>query len=71
MQLLTATPLDSPARVRPARHQPLKVGVVQHRWRTDGEQLRQALAEGVAKAAEWGAQLVVLPELTLSRYPAF
>jgi N-carbamoylputrescine amidase len=49
----------------------LNVAVVQHRWRADGDRLRQALADGVSLAAGAGAQLVVLPELTLSRYPAF
>lgn len=45
-----------------------RVGAVQHRWHPDPEEHEQALAEGIRLAAEGGAQLVCLQELTLSRY---
>ncbi|MEU4427655.1 nitrilase-related carbon-nitrogen hydrolase, partial [Actinoplanes sp. NPDC024001] len=71
MRLIRSAALDSPARVDPPVRAPLRVGLVQHRWRADAGELRAVLAAGVAVAAEAGAQVVFLPELTLSRYPAF
>jgi N-carbamoylputrescine amidase len=61
-------PYDSPARTRAARRAPFRVGAVQERWHEDPEEHRQALAAGVRTAAERGARLVCLQELTLSRY---
>jgi N-carbamoylputrescine amidase len=49
---------------------PVRVGLVQHHWREDPDELQQVLADGVAQAAALGARIVFLPELTLSRYPA-
>lgn len=63
--------LASPARVDPPTREPLRVGLVQHHWREDADELQRVLAEGVAAAAGEGATAVFLPELTLSRYPAF
>nr|WP_253202250.1 nitrilase-related carbon-nitrogen hydrolase [Subtercola sp. PAMC28395] len=48
----------------------LRVGLVQHRWHDDLTELKAELREGVGRAARLGAQIVFLPELTLSRYPA-
>jgi len=48
----------------------VRVSLVQHRWLPDAAALEAQLAEGIALAAEAGAQAVFLPELTLSRYPA-
>ena len=48
----------------------LSVGCYQMRWYENPKTHRDRLAEGVARCAEHGAQLVCLPELTLSRYPA-
>lgn len=62
------TLLDSPARVRPAAREPLRVGLVQHQWHHDTTTHADALAEGVAAAAVHGAELVCLQELTLSAY---
>jgi N-carbamoylputrescine amidase len=59
---------DSPARTRPAERGPLRIGAVQERWHPDPEEHRRALAIGVSLAAEEGARLVCLQELTLSRY---
>ncbi|AEF39797.1 nitrilase-related carbon-nitrogen hydrolase [Hoyosella subflava] len=72
MRTITAlTPPHSPARVEPADRQPLRVGVVQHQWHDNPITLRNELRDGIALAASHGARVVFLPELTLSRYPAF
>ena len=60
--------LPSPARVDPAFLTPIRVGLVQERWRADPKEHRDALARGVRIAAAEGAQLVCLQELTLSAY---
>lgn len=56
------------ARGSEVRSPTFRVGAVQHRWHPDPEEHEQALAEGIRLAAEGGAQLVCLQELTLSRY---
>ena len=71
MELIRGTAYDSPARVEEPTRPPLRVGLVQHRWRADAAELRDVLSSGIARAAEAGAEVVFLPELTLSRYPAF
>ncbi|NQX10185.1 hydrolase [Microbacteriaceae bacterium VKM Ac-2855] len=75
MQLITADPLGSPARVKAAdldgtSRSPLVVGAVQTRWHSDPEEHEAVLADGIRTAREAGAEIVFLPELTLSRYPA-
>jgi len=69
-RLITATGSTpaSPARVAAPAREPLRVGAVQHRWHADPEQHREVLAEGVRMAAQEGARLVCLQELTLSPY---
>ena len=68
-ELITALdPPESPARVSPPERQPLRVGLVQHRWHPDPGEHRAALAEGIRMAAGQGARLVCLQELTLSPY---
>ncbi|MHB8694618.1 MAG: nitrilase-related carbon-nitrogen hydrolase [Solirubrobacteraceae bacterium] len=68
-ELLTAFELlDSPARTRPARRAPLRLGLVQERWHPDPGEHEAALAAGIALAAAQGAAIVCLQELTLSRY---
>jgi N-carbamoylputrescine amidase len=59
---------DSPARTRPPERRPFRIGAVQERWHPDPGEHRAALATGVRLAAEAGARLVCLQELTLSRY---
>ncbi|MEV7395937.1 nitrilase-related carbon-nitrogen hydrolase [Aeromicrobium sp. NPDC092404] len=49
---------------------PLRVGLVQHRWRADPDELATVLHDAVGLAAAAGARAVFLPELTLSKYPA-
>jgi N-carbamoylputrescine amidase len=58
----------SPARVDPPQRGTFRVGAVQQRWHPDPVAHEAALAEGVRLAASHGAQLVCLPELTLSAY---
>ena len=67
--MITASPpLPSPARTRPPERQPLKLGLVQHRWHPDPDEHKAALAGGIQMAAEAGARIVCLQELTLSPY---
>jgi N-carbamoylputrescine amidase len=68
--LLTSfgSPLGSPMRLKPGTTRFLRVGLVQMRWYPDPDQHREALTEGVRLAAAQGAELVCLPELTLSPY---
>ena len=61
--------LPSPARVRPATR-PLRVGLVQLAWSPDPDAHDAAIAEGVRAAADEGARLVCLPELTRLPYVA-
>ncbi|GAB2970958.1 nitrilase-related carbon-nitrogen hydrolase [Nocardioides montaniterrae] len=70
MELIVAPALPSPARAAEGPGRSLVVGVVQMHWQADPEAHAAALAAGVRRAAEVGAQVVFLPELTLSRYPA-
>jgi N-carbamoylputrescine amidase len=60
--------LPSPARVHPPTRAPVRVGLVQLAWHPDPEVHDTAVAEGVRVAANLGARLVCLPELTRSRY---
>ncbi|MFF5076187.1 nitrilase-related carbon-nitrogen hydrolase [Actinoplanes sp. NPDC000266] len=71
MRLISSGRLGSPARVDGPARPPLRIGVVQHRWRAGAGELKDALLGGIGQAAAEGAQVVFLPELTLSRYPAF
>jgi len=61
-------PLESPARVEPPSRPPVRIGLVQHRWHPDPVEHQAALSDGVRLAAEEGAALVCLMELTLSPY---
>jgi N-carbamoylputrescine amidase len=68
-QLIVAQDIPaSPARTRPPEREPVRVAAVQERWRPDPGEHRAALARGVRMAAEAGAKLVCLQELTLNRY---
>ena len=69
MKLLTAFDIPpSPARVRSPSRAPLRVGAVQMEWDPDPARHDGAIADGVRLAADVGARLVCLPELTRSRY---
>jgi N-carbamoylputrescine amidase len=60
----------SPARVAPPERGTFRIGAVQHRWHPDPRAHEAALGEGIRIAADRGAQLVCLQELTLSPYVA-
>jgi N-carbamoylputrescine amidase len=62
------TPPRSHARVAEPERGTFRVGAVQQRWHPDARAHEAALAEGIRLAAERGAQLVCLQELTLSPY---
>ena len=59
---------ESPARTRPAERAPLRLGLVQQRWHPDPLVFERMLTEGIVIAAEHGARIVCLQELTLSPY---
>ncbi len=61
-------PPASPARSRPPRRSPFRIAAVQQRWHPDPAEHERALEAGIALAAQAGAQLVCLQELTLSPY---
>jgi N-carbamoylputrescine amidase len=60
--------LPSPLRSRPPERSPLVVGAVQCAWNPDAAAHERTLVEGVRLAADHGAQLICLQELTLSPY---
>jgi len=70
LEIIALNPPVSWARVADSARAPLRVALVQHRWQEDAAAVRAELRKGIAKAAELGAVVVFLPELTLSRYPA-
>jgi N-carbamoylputrescine amidase len=71
MELVTSFGVpDSPARVEPSERAPLRVGAVQLAWRRDHVEHAEAIAAGVALAADAGAGVVCLQELSLSPYLA-
>jgi N-carbamoylputrescine amidase len=53
------------------RRAPARVALVQHRWRADPAELESVLDAAIGQAAHAGATAVFLPELTLSKYPAY
>jgi N-carbamoylputrescine amidase len=68
-QLIEKTGVDdSPARTRAPERAPFRIGAVQEAWHPDAEEHREALATGIRIAADRGARLVCLQELTLSPY---
>ena len=68
-QLIVAGPPPaSPARTRESKRGPLRLGLVQERWRPEPAEHQAALLAGIRMAAAQGAQIVCLQELTLSRY---
>jgi N-carbamoylputrescine amidase len=70
IEITCLEPPVSLARATPSSRPALRVGLVQHRWHPSRAALRAELDEGIERAARLGADVVFLPELTLSRYPA-
>lgn len=70
MKTVVAALQASPARVTGSQRPPLVVGLVQTRWHEDPGEHASVLVDGISSAAEAGAEIVFLPELTLLRYPA-
>ncbi|WP_210687453.1 nitrilase-related carbon-nitrogen hydrolase [Mycolicibacterium sp. GESEQ-9] len=70
MITLTASAPDSLSRSTASQRPPLRVGLVQHRWRPEVDKLTKVLRDGIDRAAGAGATAVFLPEITLLRYPA-
>ena len=70
MITLTATAPEPLSRSTESTRPPVRVGLVQHRWRSDADELAKVLRDGIDRAAGEGATLVCLPEITLLRYPA-
>ena len=66
--LTSGPPPPSLARTRPPERAPLRVGLVQERWRPDRNEHLEVLATGIRMAAAEGAVIVCLQELTLSPY---
>jgi N-carbamoylputrescine amidase len=58
------------SRVKNAERSPVRVALVQTKWHESPDEHLAKLNEGIAMAAETGASIVFLQELTLSRYPA-
>lgn len=68
---ITIAPLaPSPCRTREPERATIRVAALQVSWRSDQNQHKANLELGIRSAKEAGAQIVFLPELTLSRYPA-
>ncbi len=70
MHTLIAAAAEPLSRSHPSQRPPLRVGLVQHRWRSDAAELARVLRGGIDRAAGEGATAVFLPEITLLRYPA-
>jgi N-carbamoylputrescine amidase len=61
-------PHGSPARRRDPRRSTFRIAALQERWHPDPAEHAAVLEAGIELAAAEGAQLVCLPELTLSPY---
>jgi N-carbamoylputrescine amidase len=70
MKLSTAEALPPLSRVKDSTRKPIRVALIQMHWEKDQAKHLSNLNEGIALAVSAGAQMVFLPELTLSRYPA-
>ena len=70
MKVKIAESVNSQCRVKASNRAPIRVALVQSKWHSDIAILRSALADGIRLAASNGAEIVFLPELTLSKYPA-
>ena len=67
-KVITGPSLSSPARSKPSQRASLRIGAVQTSWHRDPKEHLETLATGIRQAAENGARIVCLQELTLSPY---
>ena len=70
MKLTVAKALPSLSRTREPERSLVRVAAVQFAWRSDAAAHLANIEKAIRLAAANGAQVVFLPELTLSRYPA-
>ena len=70
MKITHAKALPSLSRTRNPEREVITVAAVQFAWKEDSTEHHQQIENAVKAAKEEGAQIVFLPELTLSRYPA-
>jgi N-carbamoylputrescine amidase len=70
MKLTVAEALPALSRAKSSERKPLRVALVQTRWHENSDEHFETLRSGIRLAAESGAEIVFLPELTLTRYPA-
>ena len=70
MKVTVAQVQPSLSRVHPPTRNPLRVALVQTKWHSEQSEHLAKLNEAIALAANEGAKIVFLQELTLSRYMA-
>jgi N-carbamoylputrescine amidase len=70
VKLTIAKSLPSLSRTREPERALVRVAAVQFAWRSDAAEHLTNVEKAIRLAAANGAQMVFLPELTLSRYPA-
>lgn len=70
MKVTIAKSLPSLSRTREPERRAIRVAAAQISWREDETEHAKNIERHIRAAAENGAQIVFLPELTLSRYPA-
>jgi N-carbamoylputrescine amidase len=70
MKVTVAKALPSLSRVKEASRRPIKLAVIQMHWEKNQETHLANLRNAIKLASANGAEIVCLPELTLSRYPA-
>ena len=69
-KLTVAEPLPSLSRVKPVERGSVRVAAVQFSWLEDAKAHQSQIASAIRLAAANRAEIVFMPELTLSRYPA-
>ncbi|MFM1845064.1 MAG: hypothetical protein RI917_382 [Actinomycetota bacterium] len=70
MKITFATAPKSLSRIRPPQRAIITVAALQFAWKEDSAQHAEQIEQAVKQAKAKGAQIIFLPELTLSRYPA-
>jgi N-carbamoylputrescine amidase len=70
MKVSIAKALPSLSRVKESNRARITLALIQMHWGEDKAKHLENLTQGIKLAAEQGAEIVCLPELTLSRYPA-